>query len=96
MATMGGVWQALAYGFLGLRAETDALAINPSLPEEWSALGLGLTFRGRRVGVRAEHDSITVRCDGPLTVRIGHRGPEQCEEPGRIFRITDAATPKEQ
>ena len=96
MATMGGVWQALAYGFLGLRAETDALAINPSLPEEWSALGLRLTFRGRRVGVRAEHDSVTVRCDGPLTVRIGHRGPEQCEEPGRIFRITDAANPKEQ
>jgi trehalose/maltose hydrolase-like predicted phosphorylase len=96
MATMGGVWQALAYGFLGLRAETDALTINPSLPEEWSALGLRLTFRGRQVGVRAEHDSVAVRCDGPLSVRIGHRGPEQCEEPGRIFRITDAANPKEQ
>ncbi len=96
MATMGGVWQALAYGFLGLRAETDALAINPSLPEEWSALGLRLTFRGRRVGVRAEHDSVTVRCDGPLSVRIGHRGLEQCEEPGRIFKITDTANPKEQ
>ncbi len=96
MATMGGVWQALAYGFLGLRAETDTLAIDPSLPEEWSSLGLRLTFGGRRVGVRAEHDSITVRCDGPLSVRIGHRGPEQCEAPGRIFRITDAANPKEQ
>ena len=94
LATMGGVWQALAYGFLGLRAETDALAINPSLPEEWSALGLRFSFRGRRVGVRAEHDSITVRCDGSLSVRIGHQGLEQCEEPGRIFRITDAATSK--
>ena len=96
LATMGGAWQALAYGFLGLRAETDALAIDPSLPEEWSALGLRFRFRGRRVRVRAEHDSITVRCDGSLNVRIGDQGIVHCEEPGRTFRITASAHPKEQ
>ena len=96
LATMGGAWQALAYGFLGLRAETDALAIDPSLPEEWSALGLRFRFRERRVRVRAEHDSITVRCDGPLNVRIGDQGIVHCEEPGRTFRITASAHPKEQ
>jgi len=95
LATMGGVWQALAYGFLGLRAETDALAIDPSLPEEWSAVGLRFKFRGRRVGVRAEHGSVTVRCDGSLDVRIGDRGTVHCEEPGRTFTIPDAAYPKE-
>ncbi len=71
LATMGGVWQALAYGFLGLRAQDDFLSIDPSLPEEWSALELRLRFHGRRVTVRAEHDSVAVRCDGSIRVRLG-------------------------
>jgi len=95
LATMGGVWQALAYGFLGLRAETDTLAIDPSLPQAWSAVGLRFKFRGRRVGVRAEHGSVTVRCDGSLDVRIGDQGVVRCEEPERTFSIPDVAYPKE-
>jgi trehalose/maltose hydrolase-like predicted phosphorylase len=49
LATMGGVWQALAYGFLGLRAEGSVagrgtLAVDPCLPEAWSRLGLTFVF----------------------------------------------------
>ena len=39
LATMGGLWQALAYGFLGLRPASDALGIDPCLPAKWPALG---------------------------------------------------------
>ena len=96
LATMGGVWQALAYGFLGLRTGADTLSIDPSLPEQWSALELCFRFRGRRVTVRAEHESVTVRCDGSLDVRIGGQGTVPCEAPGRTFTITDSRRPKEQ
>ena len=71
LATMGGVWQALAFGFLGLRAEDHWLAVRPSLPHQWSRLSLRLRFRGRAVRVAATAREVTVDCDGPLAVRVG-------------------------
>jgi len=96
LAIMGGVWQALAYGFLGLRAQDDFLCIDPSLPEEWSALELRFRFHGRPVNVRAEHDAVTVRCDGSIDVRIGDQDTARCEVPGRTFTITGSTHSKEQ
>ena len=85
LATMGGVWQALAFGFLGLRAHDSFLSIDPSLPAAWSALELCFRFQGKRVKVRAEHDTVTVRCDGPIDVRIGDREIARCEDPWSTF-----------
>ena len=85
LATMGGVWQALAYGFLGLHAERDTLVVAPCLPAAWSHLSLRFHFRGRRVSVRADHDQVAMTCDAPLTVRIGARRPARCAPPGRTF-----------
>jgi trehalose/maltose hydrolase-like predicted phosphorylase len=58
VATMGGVWQALASGFLGLRPAGDALEADPQLPVSWSAVELRLRYRGRRVRVRATADGV--------------------------------------
>ena len=93
LATMGGVWQALAYGFLGLRAEGSStgpgtLAVDPCLPEAWSALGLTFRFRGHRVGVRAEHDRVEITCEVPLLVRRRRSGTQRCEPPGAVFPLT--------
>ncbi len=66
LATMGGVWQALAYGFLGLRPRPTLLDIDPCLPSAWHGLGLRLRFRGARVDVRADRDSVAVTCSQPL------------------------------
>ena len=71
LATMGGLWQALAYGFCGLRPVGDVLHIDPRLPSEWSALAMNLVFRGDPVVIRAEHDRVVIDCTAPLTVRIG-------------------------
>jgi hypothetical protein len=71
LATMGGVWQALAFGFLGVSAAGGALAVRPCLPEAWRALVLRFRFVGRRVGIRAEHDRVTISSDPPLLVRVG-------------------------
>jgi len=90
LATMGGVWQALAYGFLGLRAEPAGIAIDPCLPAAWSALGLRLRFRGRPVGIRADHDRVKITCDTPLIVRVGDRAPERCEPPDTTFEMSSA------
>jgi len=90
LATMGGLWQSLAYGFLGLQAEPHTLAIDPCLPAAWSALGLRLRFRGHPIGIRAEHDRVTITCDAPLFVRVGDGTPVQCVSPGATFPVTPA------
>jgi len=90
LATMGGLWQALAYGFLGMRAEPGALAIDPCLPAAWSALGLRLRFRGHPVSVRADHDRVTITSDTPLFVRVGDRPPERCEPPDTTIGLSSA------
>jgi len=92
LATMGGAWQALAYGFLGLSAAGGALAIDPHLPDTWSALGLRFHFRGNAVGVRAKHDRVTVTCDAPLLLRIANRPPRLCQPPGISASLTPPAS----
>ena len=68
LATMGGVWQALATGFLGLRAAGPALTVDPVLPSGWEEVDVRLRFRGRRLRVRADHDATRVDADGEVTV----------------------------
>jgi trehalose/maltose hydrolase-like predicted phosphorylase len=86
LATMGGLWQALAHGFLGLGADGEALRVDPRLPGRWSSLSLRIRFRGRRVEVRAEHDRVIISCDSPLTVMV--RGcPQTIEPPGTTLTL---------
>jgi trehalose/maltose hydrolase-like predicted phosphorylase len=79
LATMGGVWQALAFGFLGVRANKGVLAVNPCLPEDWHALGLRFRFRGRPLCVRAERRRVTITSRAALLVRIGDQPPVRLE-----------------
>jgi trehalose/maltose hydrolase-like predicted phosphorylase len=84
VATMGGVWQALAHGFLGLRAGGDVLDVDPCLPAAWESLGLRFLYRGRRVRVVATHDRVDVECDAPVDVRVG-AAAVRCAPPGHSF-----------
>jgi trehalose/maltose hydrolase-like predicted phosphorylase len=82
LATMGSLWQALAAGFLGLTAESGGLAIDPCLPQAWSALALTFRFRSQRIRIRAEHDRVSINCETPLVVRIANQAPRHCDPPG--------------
>jgi trehalose/maltose hydrolase-like predicted phosphorylase len=66
LATMGGVWQALAFGFAGLRPRGETLVVDPRLPEGWDELELRVCFRGARGRVRIRHGEATVEGDGNL------------------------------
>jgi kojibiose phosphorylase len=47
-ATMGGLWQAAAFGFAGLRLNEDGPELHPSLPPAWRSLSMRIQWRGRR------------------------------------------------
>jgi trehalose/maltose hydrolase-like predicted phosphorylase len=87
LATFGGVWQALADGFLGLRPAGETLGIDPCVPGAWDALGLRFRFRGHPVGVRVEADRVDVSCREPLAVRIAAGPVRRCEPPGTTLPL---------
>jgi len=71
LATMGGTWQAIAFGFMGLRPHAGMLRIDPVLPPSWSAVELCVRFRGSRLRVRKEHARLTISADKPVSVVVG-------------------------
>jgi trehalose/maltose hydrolase-like predicted phosphorylase len=74
LATMGGVWQAVAWGVAGLRPAGKALHIDPRPVAGWDRLDLRLRFRGSRVRVVIEPRRASVEADPPIAVS----GPAGC------------------
>jgi alpha,alpha-trehalose phosphorylase len=57
VASAGGVWQALVFGFGGIRDYDGDLSIEPRLPSEWETLEFSLRVRDRQLRVRLGHDA---------------------------------------
>lgn len=70
LATFGGVWQAVVHGFAGLRPRDGLLACDPMLPTAWDRLLVHLRFRGVRVTVDIDHDSVSVNPESGRTVTV--------------------------
>ena len=70
LATMGGLWQALAFGFAGLRPSGNGLEVDPRLPPSWALLDLRVRFRGSRVRIGAERGHLSIRAEPPAPVVI--------------------------
>ena len=87
LAAMGSLWQALAYGFAGLRPAGDALRIDPRLPQAWDALELRVRFRGRRVQIRIEPEAVHLTVDAALRfLPAGRRSPVVVSREARLVR----------
>ena len=71
LATMGGLWQALAFGFAGLRPRAGMLHVDPVLPPSWSSLELRVRFRGSKVHLRVEHSYLSIHADRSTAVVVG-------------------------
>lgn len=64
LATMGGLWQALAFGFAGIRPRGERLLLDPRLPTEWNALELSLRFRGLPLRLRIDRGGVSAAPEG--------------------------------
>jgi alpha,alpha-trehalose phosphorylase len=82
VASLGGVWSALACGFGGLRDHEGVISLDPRLPEVWDGLTFRITLHGTRVRIDVRHtelrltvedgDEVTVLVRGEsVTVRAG-------------------------
>jgi alpha,alpha-trehalose phosphorylase len=76
VASMGGVWAALVYGFGGMRDHNGAMSFDPRMNGAWEALRFSLMWRGRQVEVEIRHDRarFTLRSGEPMPIEV--RGTE--------------------
>ena len=47
-ASAGGVWQAIAFGFAGLRLTEDGYSLNPRLPQHWKRVAFSFCHKGEQ------------------------------------------------
>jgi alpha,alpha-trehalose phosphorylase len=59
VASAGGVWSVLVFGFGGMRDYGGALSFDPRLPKSWPLLRFRFCWRGSRVLVELTQDQIT-------------------------------------
>jgi trehalose/maltose hydrolase-like predicted phosphorylase len=64
LATMGGLWQAIVFGFGGIRPAGAALRVEPRLPPGWNALEPRLCFHGRPLCLRVDRHGVATDSTG--------------------------------
>ncbi|MFC3300628.1 glycoside hydrolase family 65 protein [Arthrobacter agilis] len=75
VASTGGVWSALVYGFGGMRDHGGQITFHPRLPETWTAVTFRVMLHGTRLRVEVRQDAmtLTVETGGPTTVSVQGR-----------------------
>jgi alpha,alpha-trehalose phosphorylase len=86
IASMGGTWMALVYGFGGMRDDGGRLRFRPRLPERWSRLRFRLTVRGQRLEVDVDRAGSTYSLVEGKGLDLTHEDEAFRLEPGRPVR----------
>jgi alpha,alpha-trehalose phosphorylase len=74
IASIGGTWMALVYGFGGLRDHGGRISFRPRLPAEWQRLRFRLTIRGRLLEVEARREATTYTLRDGEDLELEHEG----------------------
>jgi len=95
VASTGGIWNALVYGFGGMRDHDGKITFDPRLPDGWTGLTFPVTLRGTRVLVELEPSRIgfSVVEGGQAEVEVrGH--PVVISAAGRVWVPLDDQGPR--
>jgi len=70
IANMAGTSMCMRYGFGGMRLRGDGLLLRPVIPPQWKSYTFNITYRGRLLHVRVDHEtvSVTLKQGEPITL----------------------------
>jgi len=74
VASAGGVWSALVFGFGGLRDHSGRITLDPRLPEDWDELIFRVTLKGSRLRVAITQTSVHLSLEEGTEARLTVRG----------------------
>jgi alpha,alpha-trehalose phosphorylase len=88
VASTGAAWQALVFGFGGVRDFDGNLHIDPRLPDTWDGLAFPIRFQDRGLRILLDHarERYVLESGDPLTVTI--RGRDFILRAGEPLEIT--------
>ena len=82
-ASLGGIWQCVVFGFMGVRRYGEKLRIEPHLPDEWTSATAHIYWKGERLEITATKEKLTVKnLTGSKDVSILHKGREYAVSDG--------------
>ncbi|MEZ5086975.1 MAG: glycosyl hydrolase family 65 protein [Tessaracoccus sp.] len=87
IASTGGVWSALIYGFGGMRDYGGHISFDPRLPADWPSMRFPLRVRGSRLRVFLERESISFEVDEGDAVEVSVRGEDMVVAPGEVVTV---------
>ena len=74
VASTGGVWAALVYGFGGMRDYNGLITFDPRLPASWPSLQFTITLHGCRLRVVVSADAISFTVEDGDEATVAVRG----------------------
>jgi alpha,alpha-trehalose phosphorylase len=74
VASTGGVWEGLVFGFGGFRDHRGRYTFDPRLPADWESLCFRITLRGTRVRVDVTQDTIVFTAEEGSGATLSVRG----------------------
>jgi trehalose/maltose hydrolase-like predicted phosphorylase len=89
MTGMGGFLQEFLYGFTGLRWDTNAVKLDPTLPPQMAGLTItGLAWQGRHFDIAIKQRTTTIRLTSGRSIPIVVAGSPRRElQPGRPLTV---------
>jgi len=82
IASMGGTWMVLVYGFAGMRDYDGKLSFNPRLPQRLEGFRFSLTFRGQVIEIDITQETVIYTLQKGEGLAIQHREKEIQLKPG--------------
>lgn len=76
IASMGGTWMIMIYGFAGLRDSDGSFAFHPRLPKTLKRMKFALILQGQRLEIEMTHDKATYSLKEGEKLSIEHQGEE--------------------
>ncbi|MBV9086246.1 MAG: hypothetical protein JOY79_02075, partial [Acidobacteriaceae bacterium] len=86
-AALGGLWQAMVFGFAGVEFGADGLSFDPHLLPEWKRLEFPIQWHGRKLRVITDADTLRVSVeqgDGAIALALSE-GNDVSALPGQQF-----------
>ncbi|WP_026549467.1 glycosyl hydrolase family 65 protein [Arthrobacter sp. Br18] len=87
VASTGGVWSALVYGFAGMRDHDGNITFEPRLPENWTRMSFRVTLRGTRVRADVTQQVITLTVESGQSATVSVRGESVYVEAGNPVTV---------
>ena len=74
IASTGGVWMTLVFGFAGVRDFDGELSVDPHLPESWRRLEVPVRFQDRQISIALTHDEERYSLEEGEPLEVSVRG----------------------